>query len=93
MFANLIQLITGRPPAAEPYELAFVKDVHVRQRRARRPKVERLLLVCWVLIALKSWLVIWAVAKYHVPIHPLWVIVPTVLFALLCTLVYLLRDS
>jgi uncharacterized membrane protein len=46
-----------------------------------------------VLIALKSWLVIWAVAKYHVPIHPLWVIVPTVLFALLCTLVYLLRDS
>lgn len=92
MFANLLQLITRRPPAAHAYDLAFVKEVHVRRHRTRRPDVERVLLVCWVLIAIKCWVVIWAVEKYHVPIDPLWVIVPTLLFALLCTAVYFLRE-
>ena len=47
-----------------------------------------MLLAGWLLITVKSWLIIWAVEKYHVPVDPLWVIVPTVIFALVCTVVY-----
>lgn len=90
MFANLLQLITRRTPPAENYDLAFVETVSVRTSRLPNPRVERLILAGWVLIAGKSWLVTWLIEKYHVPFDPLWVIAPTVLFALLCTGVYYL---
>ena len=48
--------------------------------------------ICWVLILLKSFAVVWLFDRYHVPVNPLWVIAPTVIFAALCTVVYLLRD-
>jgi hypothetical protein len=91
MFANLIHFITRRPPP-EDYDLAFVKEVSVRAKPVRNPRVERLILICWVLIAGKCWLVTWLVEKYHVPIDPLWVIAPTLLFALLCTAVYFWHE-
>jgi hypothetical protein len=86
MLSNLFQLITRRPPAS--LDQVFVKDVHITRSRPRSRKLERLILLGWVLIGVKSGLIIWAVHKYHVPIDPLWVIGPTVLFALLCTAVY-----
>ena len=92
MFANFLQLITGRPTPPHNYEEAFVEEVTVRRPRIRRPGVERLLLGCWVAIAGKCWLTVWLIQKYHVPVHPLWVIAPTVLFALLCTAVYFRRE-
>ncbi len=92
MFANLLQLITGRPPSSHSYDEAFVQEVTIRRKIIRRPAVERLLLGCWLLIAAKCWLVVWLIGKYHVPVHPLWVIAPTVLFALLCTAVYFRRS-
>lgn len=91
MFANLLQLITGRPPA--DFERAFVREVRVRQRRPRHPRTEKLILAGWLLILAKSVLTIWLVDKYHVPVNADWVIMPTVAFATVCTAAYFfLRD-
>lgn len=95
VFANLLNLITRRPPPAPlapAYDLAFVKEVTVRRQRKRNPRMERVLVIGWVLIVIKCVLVAWLVGKYHVPIDPMWVIAPSIAFALLCTWVYLRRD-
>jgi hypothetical protein len=89
MLTNLFHLF-GRNPDNE-YEKAFVKDITVRQKPARHPGVERIILLGWLLIALKSVFIWWACSRYAVPIHPLSVIAPTVLFGLLCTVVYFRR--
>jgi hypothetical protein len=89
VFPNFLQLISRR--AAPEYEQDFLHEVRPVRKRVRNPRVERLLALAWVLIALKSALVIWAVERYHIPFNPLWVIVPTVAFAGLCTLVYCRR--
>jgi hypothetical protein len=90
MFANLLHLISRRPP--HTYENAFVERVTVTEKSPRNRRVERLLIAGWALIAVKSILVVWAVHRWHVPFNPLWVIVPTVMFATLCTAVYLWRE-
>jgi uncharacterized membrane protein YgcG len=90
MFANLVQLITRRPPP--DFERRFVEDVHVTRRHARNRRTERILLAGWVLILLKSFLMLWLVDKYHLRFNANWVIVPTVIAALLCTVVYFQRE-
>jgi len=90
MFADLLQWLTRRPP--EEYDLAFVEEVQVRRPRPRDPRVERLILVCWVLIAIKHVLVIWAVHHWRVPFHQLWVNAPTWLLGVVATLVYFQRE-
>ncbi|MSU69480.1 MAG: hypothetical protein EXS39_01625 [Opitutaceae bacterium] len=64
------------------------------QKRARnRRRAETLIAICWGLIVLKSVVVIWAVSYYAIPINPMWVIAPTVIFAFVTTAAYyLLRD-
>lgn len=90
MFADLVRLINRRPPA--DYERGFVHSVKVSSKSPRNPRIERLFAICWVLIVIKSFAVIWLFDRYHVPVNALWVIAPTVIFAALCTAVYLLRD-
>lgn len=91
MFANLIQLITRRPPP--DYERTFVEEVHVTRPARRDPRTERIILGGWILIVLKSFLMIWLVDRYHLSFNANWIIVPTVISALLCTFVYFfLRD-
>jgi hypothetical protein len=91
MFANFIQLISGRPPAE--HERGFVEEVRlVEHARPRNRRAEKLFVVCWMLIAVKCSLVIWLVDKYDMKFSPLWVNAPTVCFALLCTAVYYFRD-
>jgi hypothetical protein len=90
MLADLFQWIARRPSPA--YERAFVEEVRVRPANARSPRVERLILVCWILIAIKHVAVIWAVHYYHVPFHQLWVNAPTWLLATLATVIYYLRE-
>lgn len=90
MFANLLQLISRRPPP--DYERSFVQEVRVKERSPRNPRIERVIVAGWVLIILKSFLVVWLVGKYHLNFHAAWVIAPTVIFALLCTAVYFWRD-
>lgn len=86
MFANFLELVTGRPPP-DP-GTGFVHDVTVRERAPRNPRVERLILLCWVLIAIKHVAVIWAVWHYHVPFHQLWINLPTWLLGVLATGIY-----
>jgi hypothetical protein len=89
VFANLLQLISRREPPS--YEQGFLRETQPRPKRARNPRIERLFVLAWVLIALKSAFVLWAVPHYHIPFSPYWVIVPTLLFAGLCTAVYFRR--
>jgi hypothetical protein len=90
MLADFVRLIHRRPPAA--YERGFIRGVTVSSRSPRNRSVERVILICWAIIILKCVAVVWLFDHYHVPVSPLWVIAPTVVFAALCTLVYLLRD-
>ncbi len=85
MFPNLLHLISRPPP---DNRASFVEDVTVRQRMRRNPKVERLMLACWVLIAVKHVLIIWACRHYPVPFHQLWVNVPTWMLGALATGIY-----
>lgn len=92
MFANLVQLITGRSPPPEVARYGFVEHVEVREREPRNPKVERFIAICWVLIAIKHVLLIWACNHYpQIPFHQLWVNFPTWLLGVLATGIYYWR--
>ena len=89
MFANLVQLITGRAPAPEIGRQAFVEEVRVPEvPPPRNPQVLRIIAVCWVLIAVKHVAIIWAVWRYHIPFHQLWINFPTWLLGVLATGIY-----
>ena len=90
MFSELVRLVSRRP--AGDYERGFVRSLLVRQKSPRNPRVERVIKAGWAVILVKSAAVVWLFDRYHVPVNPVWVIAPTVAFAALCTMVYLLRD-
>jgi hypothetical protein len=87
MIPNLVQLLAGRPPPELAHQ-AFIEDVHVEGEVRREARVERLILICWVLIAIKHVAIIWAVHHYPVPFHQLWVNFPTWLLGVLATGLY-----
>jgi len=91
MLANLLDLIAGRSTRRYDYETGFVRSVRVRARRPRNRKVEIIIAVCWILIAVKTVFVFWACRRYRIPFSPLWVVVPTIVFAALCTGIYVFR--
>lgn len=90
MFANLLSTLTPRDPA--DFDRAFVEAVHVRRPVPRDLRVEKIILLCWALIALKHVVVIWAVHHYAVPFHQLWINFPTYLLGLVATWAYYARD-
>ena len=90
MFANLLHLIGGRPPLDAEHN-AFIEEVQVQQGEPRNPRLERLILICWALIAVKHVAIIWAVSRYSVPFHQLWVNFPTWLLGVLATAIYFWR--
>lgn len=90
VFANLLQLISRRP-SAEAARHAFVEEVVVSDREPRNPRVERLIFICWVLIAIKHVAIIWVCHRYPVPFHQLWVNFPTWLLGVLATGIYMWR--
>lgn len=90
MFANLLHLLTGRP-LPDAVQDAFVTEVRVQPRERRNPRVERFILFCWALIAVKHVLVIWAARTYPVPFHQLWVNFPTWVLGVLATGIYYWR--
>ncbi len=90
MFADFIRLVNRR--SRSDYERGFIQEVRVRRKSPRNRGVERLFLACWVVIAAKCVLVAWLFKHYQIAVNPMWVIAPTVVFAALCTAVYLLRD-
>jgi hypothetical protein len=89
MFAPLSRFFFRRPEALGAAPDFFVEGVrveHVRETRSRRS--EWVLAVCWVLVLVKSVAVYWLCGRYAVPVNPWWVIVPTVGFAGVCTVIY-----
>jgi hypothetical protein len=86
MFPNSLSPKLGRK--AGSYERHFIRDVAIRSRPPRNPRVERLIMAGWIVILAKSYGVLWIFSHYQVPVSPLWVIAPTVAFACLCTAVY-----
>jgi hypothetical protein len=90
MIPNLVQLLAGRS-VPELEHRAFVEEVRVDDREPRNLRVERLILVCWILIAVKHVAIIWAVHHYPVPFHQLWVNFPTWLLGVLATSIYYWR--
>lgn len=59
----------------------------------RRKRVEALIGICWGLIVLKTFAVVWVVHHYAMPFSPMWVIAPTVTMAFVATAAYYwLRD-
>jgi len=90
VFANLLQLISRRSPPS--YDIEFIREVRVTSRAPRPARATRLLLAGWVLIALKCWLIVWAVEHYRVPVNPLWITLPTVIFAGVCTAIHFWSD-
>jgi hypothetical protein len=90
MFANLLQWVT-RPPGS-PYAGPIIEEVHISRPVPRNPRVEKIILLCWGLIAVKHVAVIWAVHHYAVPFHQLWINFPTFLLGLIATGAYYYRD-
>lgn len=86
MFANLFQLNARRAP--EGIDRTFVTEVSVTRAEPRHPRVEKIILICWLLIAVKHIAVIWAVHHYAVPFNQLWINAPTFLLGLLATAIY-----
>ena len=89
MFVHLLHLIVGRPAPGQ--ESPFVESVHVQDSEPRNPRVERLLLICWVLIAVKHVAIVWVCRHYPVPFHQLWINFPTWLLGALATGIYFAR--
>lgn len=87
MFANLTRFNRDRREGE-----ALVEEVHVTKRVPPSPRVERMILICWLLIAIKHVLVIWAVHRYPVPFHQLWINFPTFLLGLMATWAYYARE-
>ena len=91
MLANLFHLRGGRPPPPEQAHRAFVEELRVYDRERRDPRVERVILWCWLLIAAKHVAVIVAVHRFAMPFHQLWVNFPTWLLGALATGIYCWR--
>jgi hypothetical protein len=47
----------------------------------------------WALIAVKCSLVWWAMVHWSVPFHPMWIVGPTLMFALLVTALWLTHHE
>ena len=61
-------------------------------REFRSPRSEKWIAAGWVLILVKCAFIWWAIITYNVPIHPLWLVAPTIAFAALATALYIWRD-
>lgn len=77
-------------PSPQPLSAPPSSPVPPRERRSRRS--ERWLFIGWLLIAIKCAAIWWLIETYDAPIHPMWLVGPTVLFGLLATALYIWRD-
>jgi len=56
-------------------------------------RVRLFLAIGWTVILVKCLAVPWVIARWRIPIHPGWVIVPTLIFAALVTVVVLASNG
>ena len=92
MFAYLQQLTTRRSAPLQAAQGTEKATGLILPRESRNPRAERWIIAGWVLITLKCALLWWAIGAYQVPIHPMWLVGPTVGFGLLATGLYIWRD-
>jgi hypothetical protein len=69
--------------------MAFPLHIDVAQYPSR---VRWWMAVAWVLIVVKCILVWWSIGHWQVPIHPLWIVAPTLIFAGLASLLWLTHE-
>ncbi|MGH7995299.1 MAG: hypothetical protein ACREFX_03000 [Opitutaceae bacterium] len=86
----MLQRVSRRE--ADDYGQGFVKEVNVRDLPVRNRRMERLLGIFWVVIIVKCVFIWWVIRHFRIPFHPLWVVGPTLIFAVVCTAVYHWRD-
>jgi hypothetical protein len=49
--------------------------------------------IAWMVIGVKCVLVWWAIDHWNIPVHPLWVVAPTLIFATLVTALWIAHQS
>jgi hypothetical protein len=74
----------GAARARRAYTIAMLLPLHFSVTRYP-VRMRWFLAGAWMLILAKCVLIWWAIDHWSVPIHPAWVIVPTLLFAVLAT--------
>ena len=55
------------------------------------PRFWTWLAIAWVLVIAKCLMVPWAIGHWHIPFGPAWIVVPTLIFAAVATLLLLTR--
>ena len=62
--------------------------------RTRFPvRMNWFMLAIWALILAKCSLIWWAMIRWQVPMHPAWIVVPTLMFAALATVLWFARTA
>jgi len=51
--------------------------------------VRRFMGIAWILIVVKCVVVWWAMLHWNVPLHPMWIVGPTLIFATLASVIWL----
>ncbi len=49
--------------------------------------------VLWAVIVAKCVVVWWAIGRWEVPFHPLWIVAPTIIFAGLASILWLTHHE
>lgn len=80
------------PTRRAVYPVRMNLPVHIDVRQYS-PRVRWLVAIAWALIVVKCALLWWAMLHWSVPFHPLWIVGPTVLFALLATTLWLVHHE
>jgi hypothetical protein len=57
------------------------------------PRVRWFMAIAWLVILVKCVVVWWAMGRWHVPFHPLWIVAPTLLFAALASVLWLTHHE
>jgi hypothetical protein len=76
------------PRRGSEYDRQFVREVKIKRPGIPRVKSPILAVGAWALIGLKCWAIVRVIRYYQIPVNPLWVTLPTLFFAGLCTALY-----
>ncbi len=85
------QILRSSPRApAYPVRMNLPVHIDIAQYSVR---VRWFVAIAWSLIAVKCGLIWWAMIHWSVPFHPLWIVAPTLMFALLATGLWLTHHE